>query len=598
VGEVVERLRAHQMTAAAELARHFHQGGDVDRATTYSIQAGDHAAGRYAHSEAAQQYETALGHLRERGDTRSLAEVQRRLAGELYDLNHLPEAVAAYETALATFEQLGDPAGQALVHWGLGRLHDSRYDMVTAVRHLDEALQLWPTQHDEAGLARLLADTARAKTFSGDSVAALQLAERGLALAERLGDTNLLARALLGRSIAGDQDPDQPMIALLDRAESLARTAGDWRTLARVYGQRGSRHLAIGELEEALADRRRAIVSAERSGEIHRLVLAHQALALDCLQIGRWDEGRSAARIGLALDRQQVIISASFRVNLSWMEGRYEDALGQIRALLPDARHRLDLQAVTISLWEFADFALQLDRPAEAEAPAREAAEIARTSWRSEVGDCLATLSEALARLGADDAEAVLGEAERLIQHLNKAVGLPQLLRAKGLLLLRRGEVTAAAAALQESASIARSQQAFIQLGRTLALLAEAARKRGDDDLAKESDTERAAIIERIGPEVRGLAWAQSLPRSGPRRRVYSVDAEQTAPLSPRETEVAGLVAQGLSDRQIADRLVISEGTAGVHVGHILSKLGFHARTEIASWAVRHGLGGASESQH
>jgi DNA-binding CsgD family transcriptional regulator len=171
-------------------------------------------------------------------------------------------------------------------------------------------------------------------------------------------------------------------------------------------------------------------------------------------------------------------------------------------------------------------------------------------------------------------------------------------LRAKGLLLLRRGEVTAAAAALHESATIARSQQAFIQLGRTLALLAEAARKRGDDDLAKESDTERAAIIERIGPEVRGLAWAQSLPRSGPRRRVYSVDAEQTAPLSPRETEVAGLVAQGLSDRQIADRLVISEGTAGVHVGHILSKLGFHARTEIASWAVRHGLGGASESQH
>ena len=37
-------------------------------------------------------------------------------------------------------------------------------------------------------------------------------------------------------------------------------------------------------------------------------------------------------------------------------------------------------------------------------------------------------------------------------------------------------------------------------------------------------------------------------------------------------------------------------GTAGVHVGHVLNKLGFHARTEIASWAVQHGFGGTSEA--
>ena len=74
-----------------------------------------------------------------------------------------------------------------------------------------------------------------------------------------------------------------------------------------------------------------------------------------------------------------------------------------------------------------------------------------------------------------------------------------------------------------------------------------------------------------------------------------SIDSEQAAPLSPREQQVAALIAQGQTDRQIADRLTITEGTAGVHVGHILNKLSFHARTEIASWAVRHGLGGASE---
>ena len=59
---------------------------------------------------------------------------------------------------------------------------------------------------------------------------------------------------------------------------------------------------------------------------------------------------------------------------------------------------------------------------------------------------------------------------------------------------------------------------------------------------------------------------------------------------------MAALLAQELTDRQIADRLVITEGTAGVHVGHILNKLGFHARTEIARWAVEHGLGPDSDS--
>jgi DNA-binding CsgD family transcriptional regulator/tetratricopeptide (TPR) repeat protein len=596
IGEVVEKLRAEPATAAAELARHFLQGGDIERATAYGILAGDHAAGRYAHSEAAQQYEAVLDHLRERGEARSLAEVQRRLAGELYDLNCLPKAVAAYEAALAMFENLGDDAGQALVHWGLGRLHDSRYDMVAAVRHLDEAVRLWPTQRKDADLARLLADSARAKTFSGDSDAALQLAERGLALAEQLGDASLLARALLGLAIGHDQDKDRPMIPLLDRAEGLARTAGDWRTLARIYGHRGSRYFSIGELEQALEDRRRAIGACEQSGEIHRLVLAYTALALDCLQVGRWDEGRAAARAGLALDPHGSLNLESVRVNLAWMEGRYEDALSQIRALLADARQRHNLQDVTILLWQIADFSLQLDRPAEAEAPAREAAEVARTSWRSEVGDCLATLSETLALLGARDAEAVLGDAEHLLELLEKAVGLPQLLRAKGRLLLRRGDVTGAIAALDESASAARSQHAHIQLGRTLSLLAEAARLRGDVDLAKESDAERAAIVKRIGPEVRGLAWTQRVPRNGQRGRVRSLDSEQVGPLSPREREVAGLIAQGLTDRQIADRLVITEGTAGVHVGHILNKLGFHARTEIASWAAQRGLGGASDA--
>jgi ATP/maltotriose-dependent transcriptional regulator MalT len=61
--------------------------------------------------------------------------------------------------------------------------------------------------------------------------------------------------------------------------------------------------------------------------------------------------------------------------------------------------------------------------------------------------------------------------------------------------------------------------------------------------------------------------------------------------LTAREREIAALIAQGKSNREIADALVISETTAERHVANILSKLGFNSRTQIAVWAVEKGLG-------
>ena len=56
--------------------------------------------------------------------------------------------------------------------------------------------------------------------------------------------------------------------------------------------------------------------------------------------------------------------------------------------------------------------------------------------------------------------------------------------------------------------------------------------------------------------------------------------------LTPREEEVAELVAQGLTNREIAEKLVISLRTAQGHVEHVLAKLGFTSRTQIAAWVV------------
>ena len=59
------------------------------------------------------------------------------------------------------------------------------------------------------------------------------------------------------------------------------------------------------------------------------------------------------------------------------------------------------------------------------------------------------------------------------------------------------------------------------------------------------------------------------------------------APLSRREKEVASLVARGLSNREIAGRLYLSERTIDNHVHHILDKLGFDSRVQVATWLTR-----------
>ncbi|WP_327100393.1 helix-turn-helix transcriptional regulator [Nocardia vinacea] len=59
-------------------------------------------------------------------------------------------------------------------------------------------------------------------------------------------------------------------------------------------------------------------------------------------------------------------------------------------------------------------------------------------------------------------------------------------------------------------------------------------------------------------------------------------------PLTKRELEVAALVESGLSNREIAQRLVISKRTADGHIERILGKLGFTSRAQIAAWMARH----------
>ena len=71
------------------------------------------------------------------------------------------------------------------------------------------------------------------------------------------------------------------------------------------------------------------------------------------------------------------------------------------------------------------------------------------------------------------------------------------------------------------------------------------------------------------------------------RRMAARLEEVRSDPLTPREREVAGLVSQGLTNREIAARLFLSERTAQNHVQHILTKLGLPNRGQIAVWMTR-----------
>lgn len=102
-----------------------------------------------------------------------------------------------------------------------------------------------------------------------------------------------------------------------------------------------------------------------------------------------------------------------------------------------------------------------------------------------------------------------------------------------------------------------------------------------DADADQVADAVRGAVAGRthLDPVVARLL-ADSV--RGPRR--------PGGDLTPREREVLALVAEGASNRQIAQRLVVSERTARTHVSAILAKLGLASRTQAALWAVREGM--------
>ncbi|WP_433463522.1 ATP-binding protein [Spirillospora sp. CA-128828] len=115
----------------------------------------------------------------------------------------------------------------------------------------------------------------------------------------------------------------------------------------------------------------------------------------------------------------------------------------------------------------------------------------------------------------------------------------------------------------------------------------------------------RAGLEELTVAEAITRALDEQAPRTGGAARAATSSAPAVSPgpdaadgLTPREREVAGLVAQGMSNRAIAQALVISPRTVDGHVEHILDKLGFTGRAQIAAWVAERRAGTTGTTGH
>ena len=194
-----------------------------------------------------------------------------------------------------------------------------------------------------------------------------------------------------------------------------------------------------------------------------------------------------------------------------------------------------------------------------------------------------------------DDLIATTPNVERVgIQHLPRLL----LVRAEALMALGKG--MEAETVLQTAQAGAGVQGAAPLQWRILAQLATLYQSQGRHvEAAATTETARVLIEQVAGtiPEegVRVLLIERAKRRLGivaPRRRgraAPSAGGFKSGGLTAREVEIAKLITQGRSNREIAARLLITERTVTTHISHIFNRLGFITRTQIAAWVAGQG---------
>ena len=570
----------------AELAHHALAAlpaGDRVAATGWARRAAEVAHSRLAYDEAARLLADALAAGRPVLSPAERLSVLLELARARGLAHDVAGAIATFTEAAELARATGDAAGLACAALGLPEVSEGTW--LDAVRGWCEEALRGLGDGDSPLKARLLAQVAHSGLFGGDARAIAEAGAAALAMAERLDDPASLSIALRARQLAhSDADGNAERLVLGGRMLALGERTGDpeavlWGRLWRFDALLQAGRVTDAETELAAVE---PVVAVLRR-LLARLHLLRGRVAL-AQGRGRFAEARALNDEAAAIAEQGGHFGASatarslrigiaaatggdpgdlewLRTHPSRMEPMAALTRGQMTHLLLGRGEQAEAREWYASLPEvgaaqipsFMVLPLEGMRaqllPDFGDAPTAEAVHKALLPYADLhlVGGAGAIMTMGSVRLALGYAATVAGKPDVAVRHLRTAVAVDD------------------EAGLAHPATLARHQRWRSPCGPA------ADRPTSTSPSALLAEAEAAA--ERLGMAPLRARIAEL--RAG---------ADDGGVLSRREAEIAELVGRGLTNRQIAAGAHISERTVETHVGHVLAKLGFTRRSEIAAW--------------
>jgi DNA-binding CsgD family transcriptional regulator/tetratricopeptide (TPR) repeat protein len=590
VGEALERADGASDRALADLAHHFGAAapfGGTERAVDYNLRAAGAASAALAFDDAATRLRTAIGIGIEDGADRAgvlleLGSASHR-AGRATDAQEAFVAAAEIARRLESAELLARAAiGYEEACWRPGIA--SR----VSIELLEEALTAVGEGDAELRIG-LLAGLARGLSFAGEAERGAVVRGNAITLAREHGDPRALARVLIRSYWARGTTRLEEILAMVTEARDLAEEMGDTETQTEAMAWRVPTFVALCDLDSAGDEVAAVREMAERTAQPFMNHVAEHYGSAIALCRGNLAESEAMAERSREWGRLLSGRDASGTHGIQMFGLRREQ--GRLTELAPAMR----ILAGTVDRqgpWRPGLVAvlaeLGMEREARRELAALAAAGIDgfRTSlWTAALvylaDACAALDDERMAALVYPELEPLAG-TNVMIGHLVACYGAAD--RYLGMLAATLQEPARAEEHFERAMDLNRRMGASTWLAHTAYeygrfLLGRGARSRGR---AEALLGEATTLAERIGMEgllgrIRGLG-------------VGTAAVDLPGSLSPREVQILALVAEGLSNREIGDRLSISEHTAANHIRSILRKTETANRTEAASYAHRHGL--------
>ncbi|MGH2688381.1 MAG: helix-turn-helix transcriptional regulator, partial [Actinomycetota bacterium] len=473
--------------------------------------------------------------------------------------------------------------------------------------------------------ARALWGATHVAMYGDDFATAARRGPEALAMAEALGDARATARALnVGAYMRLWSEPE-PARAELQRSITLGHEAGDdWAVadglkMMTVAWMMQENHT---EMARWAADLR---ITAERLG--NKFFLAWHECVLGWIAVRRGDLGdaRNAFEASLALchhvgEPVTAGIAVAMLGEADFLAGRYDEARRRLNAFIPRASARGGADGIPIAQTVLAAVALAGGEPRAARdildplVPAMEAlgAPIFASWAGSLLGGSLLGLGDvegATTRLAtAERAGLSLGNPWLVAlarYHLAEAARIRGDLRAADDLhhdalaaRVRGGFVPGVAESLEGVASVAAGQESFVEATRVLASAHALREARGFAPTSPVGREAGTLAREALGDDGFDAAWNEGRAMSFEEALAYAARArgERKRPssgwasLTPTERAVVKLVAEGLTNAEIGERLFIGGGTVKTHLAHAFAKLGVRSRSHLAAEVTRRGL--------